>query len=148
MFSSFLRTLPEITLFHNKVSPPSVRALALLQSAVSSPYPPNGTSRAPLKFNLTVAENPPTPDQVRTILSYLRSSDVAVLLSAHPSVGDHRPTTPEALVRLVESTPNALKWPVVVDWSSGRATAGSTEGVLEILEYLRKVRDSKAKSDG
>ncbi|KAI0027863.1 hypothetical protein K488DRAFT_19830, partial [Vararia minispora EC-137] len=104
--------------------------------SIYSPYPPDGTSRAPLKFNLTVAENPPTPDQAGTILSYLRGSDVTVLLSAHPSVGDHRPTTPEAPVRLVESTPNVLKWPVVVDWSSGRAAAGSTEGILEILEYL------------
>ncbi|VDB91844.1 unnamed protein product [Peniophora sp. CBMAI 1063] len=147
MFGSFLRTLPEITLFHNKTSPTSVKALALLQSALSDPYPPH-TSKAPLKFNLTIAENPPTADQIRTMLPYLtRSDSPAALLSSHPSApsGEDRPTTPEGVVDVATRTPSALKWPIVVDWNSGRAAAGSLDGVAEMLEYLRKVRDEEVK---
>jgi hypothetical protein len=94
-------------------------------------------------------EGPPTPDQVRTIVSYLRNSEsnsVSALLSAHPSAGDvnAHPATPEDLVRLVKRTPMALKWPIAVDWHSGRAAAGSVEGVVELLEHLRKIRDGEA----
>ncbi|KZV73648.1 hypothetical protein PENSPDRAFT_674461 [Peniophora sp. CONT] len=147
MFGSFLRTLPEITLFHSKSSPTSVKALALLQSALSNPYPPH-TSKGPLKFTLNVAEHPPTADQVRTILPYITQSDSpSVLLSSHPSApsGEDRPTTPEGVVDVATRTPNALKWPIVVDWNSGRAAAGNLDGVVEMLEHLRKVRDGEVK---
>jgi hypothetical protein len=39
-----------------------------------------------------------------------------------------------------------LKWPIVVDWAGGRATAGDAEGVKDILEYLRK-RDGEVKEE-
>lgn len=60
------------TTSHNPSSPPSLKALALLQSAASGPYPPS--SNKSLKFNLEVVERPPTADQIATILSYLSSS--------------------------------------------------------------------------
>ena len=31
-----------------------------------------------------------------------------------------------------------MKWPIVVDWTSGRATAGDFEGVKDILEYQER----------
>ena len=102
----------------------------------------------PLKFNLTIAENPPTADQIRTLLPYLtRSDSPAVLLSSHPSApsGEDRPTTPEGIVDVAARTPNALRWPIIVDWNSGKAAAGNLDGVVEMLEHLRKIRDGEGK---
>jgi hypothetical protein len=31
-----------------------------------------------------------------------------------------------------------LKWPIVVDWTSGHASAEDSEGVKDLLEYLGK----------
>ncbi|KAI8992836.1 thioredoxin-like protein [Trametes punicea] len=153
MFKAFTRSIPEISIFHNPNSPASTNALRLLRSALSSPYPPSRPSAPPLKFDLEVIENrPPTPDQVRTILSYLpakapsgqaQTPSPDVLLSAHPTV-DSRPTNPEGVVQLASQNPNALKWPIVVDWHSGKAAVGDVEGVKSILEELRRKRDGEA----
>jgi hypothetical protein len=136
---------------------PSNRALALLQAALSSPYPQGSASKSPLKFDLEVIENaPPTADQIRSIMDYLpriRDVDdphhVAALISSHPSAPclPDRPYSPEGLVRLAQKSPLALKWPIVVDWTSGRASAGDVEGVKDILEYLRKKRDGEVKEE-
>lgn len=40
--------------------------------------------------------------------------------------------------------PNALKWPIVVDWTGGKAAVGDVEAVKGILEELRKKRDGEA----
>jgi hypothetical protein len=142
---------------HNPSLPPSNKALAALRAALSAPFPPGGTSKSPLNFNLDVIENaPPTADQIRTMLDYLprvRDIDdphhVAALISSHPSAPSlpDRPHSPEGLVRLAQKSPLALKWPIVVDWTSGRATAGDSEGVKDILEYLRKKRDGEVKEE-
>ncbi|KAI0370966.1 hypothetical protein BV20DRAFT_228960 [Pilatotrama ljubarskyi] len=138
---------------HNPSSPASTNALKLLRSALSSPYPPSQPTARPLDYNLEVIENkPPTPDQLRTILSYLPSKAPSghsqtpspdVLLSAHPTV-DSRPTSYEGVVQLASQNPNALKWPIVVDWHNGKAAVGDVEGVKNILEELRKKRDGEA----
>ncbi|KAL1937945.1 hypothetical protein VTO73DRAFT_12695 [Trametes versicolor] len=153
MFKAFTRTIPEISIFHNSSSPASTSALKLLRSALSSPYPPSKPSAPPLKYNLEVVENkPPTSDQLRTILSYLPSKAPSgqtqapspdVLLSAHPTV-DSRPTDAEGVAQLASQNPNALKWPIVVDWNGGKAAVGDVEGVKAILEELRKKRDGDA----
>ncbi|KAM5531856.1 hypothetical protein V8D89_014486 [Ganoderma adspersum] len=156
MFKAFTRTVPEISIFHNPSSPASKNALTLLRSAVSSPYPPTKPSAPPLDFNLEVIENqPPTGDQLRTILSYLPSRSPAgpggiadpptaeALLSSHPTV-DSRPQDPDAVVALASKNPHALKWPIVVDWNNGRAAIGDVGGVKQLLEELRKTRDGEA----
>ena len=142
---------------HNPSLPPSNGALAMLRAALSSPYPPGSASKSPLRFDLEVIENaPPTADQIRTILEYLprvRDVDdphhVAALISSHPSAPSlpDRPHSPEGLVRLAEKSPLALKWPIVVDWTSGRASAGDSESIKDILEYLRKKRDGEVKEE-
>lgn len=74
---------------------------------------------------------------------------MTTLLSAHPSapsVGD-RPSSAEGFVRLAQKTPTAIRWPLVVDWDAGRAAVGDVEGVKEMLEALRKVRDGEAKAE-
>ncbi|RDX46001.1 hypothetical protein OH76DRAFT_1356704 [Lentinus brumalis] len=156
MFKAFTRSIPEISIFHNPSSPASKNALNLLRSAVLGPYPPSKPSAPPLKFDLEVIENtPPTADQLRTILSYLPSKSPTgpsgssqtpspdVLLSAHPTV-DTRPTSAEGVVKLASQNPNALKWPIVVDWHNGKAAIGDLEGVRGLLEELRKKRDGEA----
>ncbi|KAI0641042.1 thioredoxin-like protein [Trametes meyenii] len=145
MFKAFLRTIPQVSIFHNPASPASIKALKLLQSAIASPYPPSRSSALPLKFDLEVVENrPPTSDQLRTILSYLPSKPLSpdVLLSAHPTV-DARPTNVEGVSQLASQNPHALKWPIVVDWNNGKAAVGDIEGVKAILEELRKKRDGE-----
>ncbi|PFH46916.1 hypothetical protein AMATHDRAFT_68807 [Amanita thiersii Skay4041] len=160
MFSSFLRRrLPEISIFHNPSSPPSTQSLALLRSALSGPYPPNTPgSTQPLTFSLSVVEAPPTADQLRTIMAYLSSASgsgssslaaASTLFSAHPSAPalTERPTDAETIVELAQANPNVVRWPIVVDWSGGRASVGDVEGVRRILEALRKARDSEGKEE-
>ncbi|KAJ2925467.1 hypothetical protein H1R20_g11628, partial [Candolleomyces eurysporus] len=152
MFNSFKRRAPSISIFHHPSSPPSLKALKLLQSANTSPYPANKSPSAPpLEYNLEVVESPPTTDQVRTILSYMPSkatSPSMALLSAHPSAGagETRPQSIEAIVELARKTPAALKWPIVVDWEDGKAVIGDVEGVKSMLETLRKKRDGEEKT--
>ncbi|KAI0668955.1 thioredoxin-like protein [Trametes maxima] len=145
MFKAFLRTIPQVSIFHNPASPTSLKALKLLQSAVASPYPSSKLSAPPLQFDLEVIENkPPTPDQLRTILSYLPSkpSSPDVLLSAHLTV-DARPTNAEEVSQLASQNLHALKWPIVVDWNNGNTAVGDIDGVKNILEELRKKRDGE-----
>ena len=85
---------------------------------------------------------------MRTILGYLpaKSSGAvpSVFVSAHPTV-DKLPSGPDinGVVRLAKTNPNALKWPIVVDWMHGRAAVGNVEGVKGILEELRRERDGE-----
>ncbi|KAI0277789.1 hypothetical protein BGY98DRAFT_977488 [Russula aff. rugulosa BPL654] len=127
MFSAFKNQ------FHNPTLPPSNKALAALRAALSAPYPPGGASNSPLNFNLEVIENaPPNADQIRTILDYLPHLRIRTTHTSCCTAFSGR------LVRLAQKSPLAFKWPIVVDWTSGRATAGDSEGVKDILEYLRK----------
>lgn len=93
-------------------------------------------------------ESVPTKDQLNIILSYMPSratSPSMALLSSHPSSGsgETRPSTVEAIAELAQKSPNALKWPIVVDWDNGNAAIGDVEGVKAILEKLRKKRDGE-----
>lgn len=127
----------------------------MLQGAASGPYPPSTPNAPPLTFNLEVIENsPPTPDQIRTILSYITPSGTpsgdhitpASLLSAHPTVHT-RPNSAEGVARLAAQNVNALKWPIVVDWDGGKAAVGDVDSVRGILEELRKKRDGEVKEE-
>ncbi|KAG6896027.1 hypothetical protein C0992_010777 [Termitomyces sp. T32_za158] len=152
MFNSFKRRLPEISIFHQPFSPPSTKALNLLRSSLSAPYPPGQAEKKSLDFNLDVIEGPPTSDQMKTILSYLPSKAVSpslAFLSAHYATptGSERPEGVSAIANLAQDNPNALKWPIVVDWHGGQAAIGDIEGVKGILETLRKKRDGELKED-
>lgn len=130
---------------HSPASPPSVTALKLLNAALTNPYPPSKPSASPLTFNLEVVENqPPTTDQLRTILSYLPSGKASpeTFVSPHPTV-DKVPTSVDGVARLAKTNAHALKWPIVVDWTGGKAAVGDVEGVKSILEELRKKRDGE-----
>ncbi|KAI0742547.1 thioredoxin-like protein [Daedaleopsis nitida] len=145
MFKAFTRSIPELSIFHNPSSPASTNALHLLRAAVSSPYPPSKPSAPPLNFNLEVIENkPPTTDQLQTILSYLPSKSRVVRVASQKLLPRTRPTSAEGIVKLASQNPNALKWPIVVDWHSGRAAVGDLDAVKGLLEELRKKRDGEA----
>ncbi|KAG0700998.1 thioredoxin-like protein [Suillus ampliporus] len=156
MFTGFKRSLPQISIFHHPSSPPSIQALALLRNALASPYPPGKPSAPPLEFDLEVVEKkPPTPDQLKIILSYItppRSTAppaLSTFLSAHtasPGPGE-QPQSVKGIVSLVEQNPNVFKWPVVVDWVGGRASIGDVEGVKEILEAIRQRRDGEVNKE-
>ncbi|KAK2462205.1 hypothetical protein APHAL10511_005793 [Amanita phalloides] len=151
MFSSFIRKrIPEISIFHSPVSPSSSKAVTLLRSAVSGPYPPTSASSPPLNFNLQVVESPPTADQLKTILHYLTPSHPpkpasTTFLTAHPSAPSltERPDNVHDIVELARSNPNAFKWPIVVDWSGGRVCVGDLDCVKGMLERLRRIRDGE-----
>nr|GAT54785.1 DUF1687-domain-containing protein [Mycena chlorophos] len=149
MFSGWTRSLHEISIFHNAASPPSVKTLGMLRSALSGPYPP-GQGTAPLQFNLEVIEGPPTADQLTTILSFLPSrqdsapSAASVFLSAHPSsAGSSDAASLDSVARLGRDRPSTFKWPIVVDWNAGTASVGDEASVSSILEQLRQRRDGK-----
>ena len=133
---------------HHPASPPSTRALNLLRNSLSAPYPVNSPEGKPLEFDLQVVESPPTPDQFKTILSYLPpkpTNPSMVFLSAHPAgptIFD-QPTTAKGIAELAEKNPLAIKWPIVVDWSIGKVSVGDVEGVKGILETLRQKRDGE-----
>ncbi|RDB18347.1 hypothetical protein Hypma_000592 [Hypsizygus marmoreus] len=148
MFNSFKRSLPEISIFHLPTSAPSTKALALLRSSLSGPYPPTNPKKPPLEFTLSVVEDVPTPDQLTTILSYLPSktaSPASAFISAHWP--DERPDNVKGIATLAKEHPGALRWPIVVDWADGQAAVGDVEGVKGILETLRKKRDGEAKEE-
>ncbi|TFK47164.1 hypothetical protein OE88DRAFT_1738852 [Heliocybe sulcata] len=153
MFSAFTRSIPQISIFHHPSSPPSVKALNLLRAAITGPYPPSKPDAPPLEFNLDIVESaPPTADQLRSILTYLPSASaspapLSTFLSSHPSApsGVEEPKTVDAVTKLASSNPSALKWPIVVDWYSGKASIGDVEGVKGILEELRMKRDGDVK---
>jgi len=156
MFSAFSRRLPQISIFHHPSSPPSVKALAMLRASLSAPYPPTKPDASPLEFNLEVIESkPPTADQLRTIMSYVTPKDVsaapsyATFLSSHPSAPglEEQPQSAAGVAELGSQNPNALKWPVVVDWNGGRASVGDVDGVVKMLEALRQRRDGEVKDE-
>lgn len=137
---------------HRPSSQPSTKALSLLRNSLSSPYPSDKPSSLPLEFNLEVIESPPTVDQLQTILSYFPSKAVSpshVFLSAHPSAPslENRPATLSGIVELARENPQAIKWPIVVDWQDGKVAVGDVDGVKSILEHLRKKRDGEIKED-
>ncbi|PPQ81322.1 hypothetical protein CVT24_001325 [Panaeolus cyanescens] len=161
MFNSFKRKLPEISIFHHPSSPPSTKALALLKNSLQGPYPPTNPTNPPLAFNLSIVENPPTEDQLKTIQTFIRpSSSSSSSSSSSPSYTSPGLTflsafpgtqAPEALhaatakdvVDLALKNPKALKYPIVVDWGSGQAAVGDVEGVKRMLEDVRKRRDGE-----
>lgn len=129
----------------------------MLRASLSAPYPPTKSDAPPLEFNFEVIESkPPTPDQLRTILSYVAPKDAkeaipsyATFLSSHPSAPDagEQPQSAAGVAELAAQNPNALKWPVVVDWDGGRASIGDVDDVVKMLEALRQRRDGEVKDE-
>jgi hypothetical protein len=115
-----------------------------------SPYPSNNPKAPPLSFDLDVVDSmPPTPDQLKTILTYIPSKGPPPSLSIFTSSPtlQNSLTSADAVSQLAASDPKAFKWPVVVDWTGGRASVGDVDGVNGILETIRQQRDGETRGD-
>ncbi|KAF8321042.1 uncharacterized protein EI90DRAFT_3080358 [Cantharellus anzutake] len=135
------RAIPVISLFHNN-SPQSTQCLRLLRSALSGPYPPPDPKMQtikpgnPLNFTLNeVKDQPPTPDQIRIILSYLKAP-LATLVSSHPSV-TFRPDSAESLYNESLQNPKVFRYPVACNWDDGEVALESS-GIKRMLDNLAK----------
>ncbi|KAJ4133025.1 hypothetical protein NW754_015836 [Fusarium falciforme] len=128
----FHKTLDIVTVFHKASSPASVRVANLLKQVSA-----NATAGATLdqasetkpareQFELNVTEDPPTDDQVKTILEYVGTSGIPNIIKGANNEKD-------ALKKFKESKENFIR-PVVVDWNNGKAIAGDNES--EILKLL------------
>ncbi|KAM3506842.1 hypothetical protein MY11210_007391 [Beauveria gryllotalpidicola] len=132
----FNKTLDIVTVFHKASSPASVRVTNLVKQ-VSANAQAGATldqasdhsvqtkpGREPFELNIT--EDPPTTDQVQTILGYLGPGGISKVIKGARDEKD-------ALKRFKESKENFLR-PLTVDWNKGKAIAGDNES--EILKIL------------
>ncbi|KAF4946859.1 hypothetical protein FGADI_10888 [Fusarium gaditjirri] len=133
----FHKTLDIVTVFHKASSPASVRVANLLKQvsanatsgATLDQASDHSAQTAPIRdqFELNITEDPPTDDQVKTILEYVGSNGI-------PNVIKGANNEKEALKKFKESKENFIR-PVVVDWNNGKAIAGDNES--EILKLLK-----------
>ncbi|RYP22189.1 hypothetical protein DL765_001837 [Monosporascus sp. GIB2] len=128
-----------VTLFHKASSPASLRAANLLKQVsanatesatedqASDHTAQTNSFRQRPEFELNITEDPPTTDQLRTILEYVGKNKIS-------SVVNGASTENEALKKFKESADN-FKRPVVVDWHNGKAVASENESeILKMLE--------------
>ncbi|KAL8628078.1 hypothetical protein Q9189_006214 [Teloschistes chrysophthalmus] len=119
------KTLDVITLFHKTSSPASIRAHTLLKQisahaseTATEDQATDHTAQNKLQrteFELNVTEDPPTSDQLRTILEYVGSGG-----GRAGQIVEGATDESDALKKLKED-PGRFKQPVVVDWNNGRA---------------------------
>ncbi|KEZ43043.1 hypothetical protein SAPIO_CDS5120 [Scedosporium apiospermum] len=132
----FHKTLDIVTLFHKANSPASTRIVNLLKtaSANASQAANEATNSTPAKarepFELNITEEPPTEDQVKTILEYIGPAEI-------PHVVKGANNVTEALKRFKQDR-NSFQRPLVVDWNNGKAVVGENES--EILKMLESVK--------
>ncbi|KAI0869701.1 DUF1687-domain-containing protein [Hypoxylon argillaceum] len=132
----FHKTLDIVTLFHKASSPASVRAAAVLKqasaNATEAAVEDPASSQTKLHrsdFELNITEDPPTADQLKTILDYVGQSKISSIIQGAK-------TENEALKKFKES-PDSFKHPVVVDWNNGKAIASDKESeILKMLDQL------------
>ncbi|GAW23700.1 hypothetical protein ANO14919_132750 [Xylariales sp. No.14919] len=137
----FHKTLDIVTLFHKAGSPASVRAATVLkqasanatESATEDQASDHSHQTNPHRpdFELNITEDPPTADQLKTILEYVGKNKISSVIKGAT-------TENEALKKFKESADN-LKRPVVVDWNNGKAIASDNES--EILKMLNQLND-------
>ncbi|TQS34166.1 hypothetical protein Golomagni_05461 [Golovinomyces magnicellulatus] len=132
----FSKTLDIVTVFHKANSPSSVRVANLVKQISANAL--SGASldqagdhsaqdkvtRAP--FELNVTEDPPTTEQVQTILNYVGSNGISKVIK---DARDEK----DALKKFKENS-ESFQRPVTVDWNNGKAYAGDNEStILKIL---------------
>ncbi|KAI0848433.1 DUF1687-domain-containing protein [Daldinia vernicosa] len=126
----FHKTLDIVTLFHKASSPASTRVATLLKNisakATETATEDQAKPSRPV-FELNITEDPPTTDQLKTILEYVGKNKIG-------SVVQGASTENEALKKFRENQEN-FKRPVVVDWNNGKAVASDKESeILKMLE--------------
>ncbi|KAL8969348.1 MAG: hypothetical protein Q9183_002041 [Haloplaca sp. 2 TL-2023] len=122
----FHKSLDVITLFHKASVAPSIRAHTLLKQISAQASETATIDQATdhtaqnkiqrTEFELNVTEDPPTGDQLRTILEYVGSGGGRAGQIVEGAVDEA-----DALKKLKED-PSRFKPPVIVDWNNGRAS--------------------------
>jgi len=127
-----------VTLFHKPSNQASTRVLTLVKQAnaqtvshatedqASSHEAHNKAQRN--EFELEVTEEPPTGDQLKSILEYLGGPSAAGKIISGAS------DETDALRRL-KADGNTFQRPLVVDWNQGKVVVGENES--EILSMLK-----------
>ncbi|MCJ1260415.1 hypothetical protein MMC22_000276 [Lobaria immixta] len=141
----FYKGLDTITLFHRPSLPSSIRVLTLLKQAsahasetatedqASDHSHQNKMQRT--EFELNVTEDPPTSDQLRTILEYVGGTRAKDVVDGARNEGD--------AIRTLSQDPSKFKAPVTVDWNNGRAVIGESESeIMKMISQLPKETDA------
>ncbi|KAL2068962.1 hypothetical protein VTL71DRAFT_15300 [Oculimacula yallundae] len=137
----FHKTKDVITLFHKASSPASMKVNTLLKqvSADTSAHATEdqasdvATTSKPTRpeFDLEVTEEPPTQDQLKSILDYIGAQKASTIIKGAQDEAD-------AMKKLKENS-GSFQPPVVVDWANGRAVVGANESeILKMIESLPK----------
>ncbi|KAI1411367.1 DUF1687-domain-containing protein [Hypoxylon sp. FL1857] len=141
----FHKSLDIITLFHKAGSPASTRVVNLLKqvsaNATETATEDQASDHTPQmhprlsrqEFELDITEDPPTTDQLKTILEYVGKNNISSIVKGAASEN-------EALKKFRESKEN-FRRPVVVDWNNGKAVASENES--EILKMLEQAKSEE-----
>ncbi|KAI2604730.1 DUF1687-domain-containing protein [Hypoxylon fragiforme] len=135
----FHRPLDIVTVFHKTGSAASMRAAAVMNSlsakagATSVEDKPSDSQTALPEFELNITEDPPTQDQLKTILEYVGANKIGSIINGAS-------TEKEALKKFRENS-ETFQRPVIVDWNNGKAVASDNES--EILKMLQQQASSK-----
>ncbi|KAG6016447.1 hypothetical protein E4U43_008637 [Claviceps pusilla] len=133
----FHKSLDIVTVFHKASSPASTRVANLVkqisanaQAGATLDQASDHTAQTEARrdpFELNITEEPPTVEQVQTILDYIGKEGINKVIKGATNEKD-------ALKKFRESKESFLR-PVTVDWNNGRAIAGDSES--EILKLLK-----------
>ncbi|KAL2056231.1 hypothetical protein ABVK25_003254 [Lepraria finkii] len=137
----FHKSLDIITLFHKPSIPASLRVLTLLKqvsahasTTATEDQATDHTSQNKLQrteFQLNVTEDPPTGDQLRTIIEYAGDRKASQIVDGARDASD-------AMHKLSQDV-NKFKAPVTVDWNNGRAVIGDNESeIMKMIGQLPK----------
>ncbi|KAI9786417.1 MAG: hypothetical protein M1839_006877 [Geoglossum umbratile] len=128
----FHKSLDVITLFHRPTLASSVRVLNLLKqgstNASEAATKDQTAQKVRPEFELHVTEDPPTSDQLRSILEYVGAKRVGEIVRGARNESD-------AMKKLKEDSEN-LQRPLTVDWSNGRAGMDSPTQDMEMPRAL------------
>ncbi|KAK0507207.1 hypothetical protein JMJ35_010245 [Cladonia borealis] len=135
----FHKGLDVITLFHKPSTPASLRVLTLLKqisaeasesATVDQAADHSGQNKLQRSdFELNVTEEPPTGDQLKTIIEYAGERKASQIVDGARDALD-------AMHKLSQDK-NKFKAPVVVDWNNGRAVVGENES--EIMKMIGQI---------
>jgi arsenate reductase-like glutaredoxin family protein len=131
-----------VTLFHKPSNQASTRVLTLLKQAnaqsvatatedqASSHKAQNKAERTEFEFDVT--EEPPTTDQLKSILDYLGGTDAAGrVISGAENESD--------AMRRLKADGNAFHRPLVVDWNQGKAGECKMRRLMSVYANARTV---------
>ncbi|KAG5983135.1 hypothetical protein E4U55_000721 [Claviceps digitariae] len=130
--------LDVVTVFHKASSPASTRVVNLVkqisanaQAGATLDQASDHTAQTQAHrdpFELNITEDPPTVEQVKTILDYIGKENFGKVIKG--AVNNEN----DAVKKFHESKENFLR-PLTVDWNNGKAVAGDNES--EILKLLK-----------